>query len=357
MRSRHPARSVTPGGGQADVAGAPSSELRRLTAAPRVPLADWPTPIDRHVDRDLGELLIKRDDLSGWGRGGAKARKIEHLVGHLRDRGNDELITVAGNVTNLAFDLLPALDRHRIRATLFIQDEPPVPGPDRERIFAGIRDRVQLVGRRRSGTLARGIAAFARSRARGGRPFLLLPGGSHPAAVIGNACGFLEMVEQCDREGRATPGVVYVTAATGTTVAGLLLAETALRRAGREPIRVVGVQVYPGAIEWWTRGLVRWTERALGMTPMPADRIEIQDTALHGGFADFPDAIADLCDRIRGDGGPALDPVFGGKTWSAMMSDLRAHPPGGRAPLYWHCGYTPEWRTLRAAVRRDRSGS
>lgn len=357
MNRRRPSRSVLPGAAPADLPGSRSPELTRLTAAPHVPLADWPTPIDRYTDRDLGEILIKRDDLSGWGRGGAKARKIEHVVGHLRHREADELITVAGNVTNLAFDLLPALERYRIKATLFIQDEPPVPGPDRERIFAAIQDRVRLVGRSKLRTLGRASTAYVWSRARGGRPFLLLPGASHPAAVIGNACGFLEMVEQCEREGREPPGVVYVTAATGTTVAGLLLAETALRRAGHDPIRVVGVQVYPGAIEWWTRGLVRWTERTLGITPMPADRIEILDAALHGGFADFPSEIVDLCDRVHGAGGPRLDPVFGGKTWSAMRTDLQARPPDDRPPMYWHCGYTPEWRTLGGAVRRDGSPS
>ncbi len=163
-------------------------DVGRLLALPRVQLGVWPTPITPYSQPEPGEILIKRDDLSGWGRGGAKARKLEHLLGHLVAQGYDELITVAGNVTNLAFDLLPALDRYHIQPTLFIQDDPPTPAADRDRIFAGMGERVRLLGASRVQTLQAALAAYRRSRRRGGRPFLLLPGVSHPAGVIGNAC-------------------------------------------------------------------------------------------------------------------------------------------------------------------------
>jgi 1-aminocyclopropane-1-carboxylate deaminase/D-cysteine desulfhydrase-like pyridoxal-dependent ACC family enzyme len=331
------------------------NDVARLAALPRVELGRWPTPIEPYQHRDLGAILVKRDDLSGWGRGGAKARKIEQLIGHLLAHGYDELITVAGNVTNLAFDLLPALDRHGIRSTLFIQDDPPTPAADRERIFAGIRKRVRLLGTSRARTLQAAAGAYLRSRARGGRPLMLFPGASHPAGVVGNACGFLEMVEQRLQAGAPLPGTVFVTAATGTTVAGFLLAESALRRAGCRPIQVVGVQIYPGPVERWTLGLVRWTERfARFEGRMPPDRIRILHSTLHGGFGDFPDALASLCERVAGEGGPRIDPIFGGKTWAAMQHHLRDRGRDDRPILYWHCGYTPEWQTLGSAVRRGK---
>lgn len=326
-------------------------DVPRLRALPRVDLGDWPTPITGYDHPDLGSILVKRDDLSGWGRGGAKARKIEHLIGHLLARGRDELITVVGNVTNLAFDLIPALDRYGIALTLFVQDDPPTPRADRERIFAGVRQRVRLAGRSQARTLRLAINAHVRSRARGGRPFLLLPGASHPAAVVGNACGFLEMVEQRLAAGVPVPGVVYVTAATGTTLAGFLLAEQALRQAGCDPIRVVGVQVYPGRIGRWTLGLLRWTEHGARVRGrVPRQRIEILASTLHGGFGVFPDELAMRCEQVHARGGPRLDPIFGGKTWCAMERHLRSVSLPGRPALYWHCGYTPEWRTLREAV-------
>jgi 1-aminocyclopropane-1-carboxylate deaminase/D-cysteine desulfhydrase-like pyridoxal-dependent ACC family enzyme len=330
-------------------------DVARLLALPRVPLGVWPTPITGYDHPDVGGILVKRDDLSGWGRGGAKARKLEHLVGYLVEQGCDELITVAGNVTNVAFDLLPALDRHGIQPTLFIQDDPRTPTVDREQIFAGVRERVRLLGASGPRTLQFALGAYLGARARGGRPFLLLPGVSHPAGVVGNACGFLEMAEQRLRAGEPLPSTVFVTAATGTTVAGFLLAEAALRRAGCDPIRVIGVQIYPGAVRHWTLGLIRWTERFARLRGrVPGDRIEILSSTLHGGFGDFPAELAALCEQVRDSGGPRFDPIFGGKTWSAMQLHLRGGAPGERPVLYWHCGYTPEWQTLGDAVQRGK---
>ena len=210
------------------------------------------------------ELLIKRDDLSGFGRGGAKARKIDHLVGYLGARGYDELIAVTGNVTNLAFDLVPALDARGIRSTLFITDDPPAPPREREAIFGELRGRVELVGGSRDALLAV-TRAYRAARRAGRHPFIVLPGISHPAGVIGNAAGFVEMALQLAATGHALPEMVFVTAATGTTVAGFLLAESALRQAGFPAIRVVGVQVYPGALRQRTALLLRWTERFFGL--------------------------------------------------------------------------------------------
>lgn len=346
--------------------------MERLRSRPRFPLAAWPTPIHR-LERPgpvPEPLWVKRDDLSGFGRGGAKARKIEHLLGHLLSRGFDELVTAAGNVTNLAFDLLPALERCGIRPTLLIADDPPSHAAIREQIFREIRGCVRLVGSRRSEVARAAVGAWLRGRAAGRRPFLLLPGASHPAAVVGNACGFLEMAAQLEETRDPLPRAVFVTVATGTTLAGFLLGEAALRAAGGPPVRIVGVQVYPGSVRKWTLALLRWTERFLGLElSVPVGRIEIVTSVLHGGFGRFPDHIAETCGRVRETVGLRIDPIFGGKTWSIMEDWIRGggvgeavHPSlrrgGERGPvLYWHCGYTPEWRRLAGSLRPGKAAA
>jgi 1-aminocyclopropane-1-carboxylate deaminase/D-cysteine desulfhydrase-like pyridoxal-dependent ACC family enzyme len=201
------------------------------------------------------------------------------------------------------------------------------------------------------------LGAWTKSRRSGGRPFLALPGVFHPSGVLGNARGFVEMMIQQRASGSPIPSTVYVTAATGTTLAGFLLAERALRSAGWPAVRIVGVQVYPGAVARWTWQLLRWTERVLGMRgSVPRERIEVVTSALHGGFGYYPPELARLCDRVSEESGIALDPIFGGKTWSAMEAHLRQARDRGPI-LYWHCGYTPEWNVLGAAVRRGRAAS
>jgi D-cysteine desulfhydrase len=333
------------------------SDLARIVAFPRVVLGNWPTPVECVARSQGPDILVKRDDLCGHGRGGAKARKIEHLVGYLLARGHDELVATAGNVTNLVFDLLPVLRRHEIRSRLFIIDDPPALHRDREAIFQGVRDSITLLGTSRAGSLAAMLGSYMKSRIAGRRPFLALPGVSHPSGVVGNARGFIEMMMQ-QRAGNAPiPSTVFVTAATGTTVAGFLLAEHALRNAGWPPVRIVGVQVYPGAIQRWTLRLLRWTERFLRLADrVPRERIELVSSELHGGFGHFPEGLARLCDRVADESQIHLDPIFGGKTWSAMESHItRSRDP--RHTLYWHCGYTPEWRVLGDAVRRGTEAS
>lgn len=354
--------TLTIGGSEARAGagtGGPSgpNDLTRLTQFPTIGLGSWPTPIDRVARRHTPDILIKRDDLSGHGRGGAKARKIDHLVGHLLAQGRDELIALAGNVTNLVFDLLPVLRRWGIRSRIFILDDPPALPRDREQIFDGVRDQIELIGPSRAHAVQAMLAAYVRSRLAGRNPFVALPGVSHPSGVVGNARGFIEMATQQRESGGPALGTVFVTAATGTTLAGFLLAEHALRSAGWPPIRIVGVQVYPGATRRWTLSLLRWTERFLRLEGrVPARRIEVVSSALHGGFGHYPEELSALCERVESEVDLHIDPIFGGKTWSVMEAHL-ATLRDRRPSLFWHCGYTPEWRVLGAAVRRGREAS
>jgi len=319
-----------------------------------VDLGSWPTPIQRVTRRDQCDLLVKRDDLSGFGRGGTKTRKLSHLLGHVRASGHGELMAVAGNVTNLAFDLLHASEAFGLRTRLFIVNDPPATPGDRARIFAGVLGSIELLSCDRAKAAAVVLRAYAAAWHAGRKPFLALPGAFHPACVIGNACGFLEMVEQLESQGAPLPRTVFVTAATGTTVAGFLVAADLLRAAGGPPIRVIGVQVHPGRIRLQTLALTRWTERFLGTTHRtPVHPTNFVPSSM--SFAHFGPSVPRLCLQVEQELGLRLDPIFGGKTWQAMQADVAANAPDDRPLLYWHCGYTPEWETLCAfgAGRRE----
>ena len=74
--------------------------------------------------------------------------------------------------------------------------------------------------------------------------------------------------------------------------------------------------------------------------------------AAAGGFGRFTAQQAALCDRVGATHGIAIDPIFGGKTWSVLEARAAELARPERPLLYWHCGYTPEWALLGAAVRR-----
>ncbi len=327
--------------------------LDRLLASPRAALGSWPTPLERLGDRAPAGLWVKRDDLSGWGRGGAKARKLEHLVGHLRAHRYTDVVTVTGNVTNLVFDMVPALDGCGIGCRILVVDHPAARPADREAIFAGVRHRIELMGGRWGLTLARALAAWCRARLAGRRPFLLLPGAAHPVSVIGNACGLIELAQQFEAGGYGSEALVFVTVATGTTLAGFLVGAQALARAGGPQFRIVGVAVDGAPVAAFTLALIRWTERWLGLpTRVAARDIEILSPDRGLPFAGFTPEVEEACRGVRHEFGLELDPIFGGKTWCAMVRRLAADPTLRERPVvYWHCGFTPEWQGLGSALR------
>lgn len=81
-----------------------------LSAQPRLPLAELPTPIHDAVRlrEALGgparcpRILIKRDDLTALGLGGNKARKLEYLVADAKAQGATTLITTGAVQSNHA---------------------------------------------------------------------------------------------------------------------------------------------------------------------------------------------------------------------------------------------------------------
>lgn len=321
--------------------------LDALCNAPCVELGQWPTPVVEVALVGQPSILVKRDDLSGWGRGGAKARKIRYLLGYMRDRGYTDLVTVAGNITNLAFDLIPALDRAGLGAHLHIIDDPPAPSELRRRIFEGVGHRVCLLGSSRCRAFLKTGARVLQLRAKGRRPLWVLPGVSHPTGVLGNACGFVEVLDQLGAEGRKRPQTVFITGATGTTLAGFVLAEAFLRGLGQPPIRIIGVQIYPGALHRSTRWLAHWAARFVGLRQALDLDVRVTSEALNGGFGCYDRKLVELCERVEEQVELKLDPIFGGKTWSVMERYLRRERPRDGEVLYWHCGYTPEWRDLK----------
>jgi 1-aminocyclopropane-1-carboxylate deaminase len=301
-----------------------------------------------------GEVLVKRDDLSGYGRGGVKTRKIERLFGYMLTKGYNEFITVVANVTNLMHDMVPVLERYNFHWQVFIVDEPQLPTIARKGLFKDVAEKVHFVGPGKLSVASSMIWALFTSLNRKHHPFLVPPSLMHPAGAIGSASGFIEMVDQLEASGISLPSTVFITAASGTTLAGFLIAENILRHAGHLPIRVIGVQVYPGRVHLWILGLIRWTERFLGLRErVPADRIELISSNLYGGFGIYPAKVADLCRQIHVDYDLNIDPIFGGKTWLAMESYLAQRAVSDNRPiLYWHCGYTPDWYRLDQLVNQ-----
>ena len=338
-----------------------TENLLRLYQHPSIRIGTFPTPIERieaYASEFGVDLLVKRDDLSGYGRGGAKTRKLAYLFGWLLDRGYDELITCMGNISNLIFDIIPLIREHGIRSLLLCLDIPRLEREERLLHYNSILPDINLVRDSHAGAAGMALRAYLRGRLAGRKPAIVLPGISHPSAVVGNAMGFVEAVDQLRRANEEMPDFLFVSGATGTTVAGYILAERLLHAAGllHKGVKIVGVQVYPGRIRQFTGFMLNWTARYLGLPKN--HRFEVERIGWDAGFAgdrfgDYDDFVLSAQTEFQAKTGIFLDPIFSGKTIAAIKRWLMAKRiPAGSRILFWHCGYTPNWPQLTSLRER-----
>ena len=222
---------------------------------PYVALGDFPTPVQR-LERlgdelGIGQLYIKRDDLSGKLYGGNKPRKLEFELGDALRSGSSEVITFGGIGSNHALATAIYAKQLGLKTISML-----VPQPNsnivRRNLLADYHygAEMHLCGTSLesavSKLLIRAVTLYQviRHRIKSGRfPHLIRPGGSSPLGVNGFVNAALELSEQVAKGELPEPDFIYVAAGTMGTASGLTLG---LKIAGLKS-RMVAVTVTSGA--------------------------------------------------------------------------------------------------------------
>ena len=321
---------------------------------PRLSLGKWPTPLESLTHERLGQVLVKRDDLASFGeerRSGVKARKLETFLAYLQSRGVELLTMPLGNITNLGSDLVSVASAAGIDLRLLIADDPPMSRKQRVSLFKGLERETRLMKQSSFGVTAYLLATFVRARLSGRKAFVIPPSPLHPTAVAGMALGYLEMARQVAESDGIFPRAIYIAAAAGSSVAGLALGEALLRSQGAPPVRIIAVQVTPYPLKAILPALLWWTRRFLKL-PRAVDfsTLSVVADPRNTVYGRFDMDHTELCKRLETQYGFLVDPIYGAKAWSVMedreANSDRSLPP----PLFWHCGYTPQWQQYLHAV-------
>ncbi len=94
----------------------------------KIKFLNTPTPLQRldNVSADLGmEIYMKRDDLTNFGTGGNKLRKLEYFVKDAKDKGATMLLTVGGAQTNHGRLTGAVAAKYGMKAAIIAVDEYP----------------------------------------------------------------------------------------------------------------------------------------------------------------------------------------------------------------------------------------
>ncbi len=315
--------------------------LAELERVPRLELATTPTPLQEapRLARALGlrRLLVKRDDMTGLGLGGNKARKLEYLVADAVRQGADGLLTGGGPQSNHCRSTAAAARLAGLEAQLVFSG-PPVPEVQGTLIL----DR--LLGASWSFP-ASGQTAEDRLqelseelRAAGRRPYLIPMGGSNGIGALGYVRGALELQAQLDERGDR-PGYVVCAAGSCGTLGGLALGLAV----ADSTAQAVGVSVSRSTRDRVarTREVMEEAGSLLDLA-LPDAAPVVWDQYVGGGYGIPTELSQRALELAAGNEGLILDPVYTAKALGGLLGELEAgRTQAGDLVVFIHTGGTP----------------
>jgi D-cysteine desulfhydrase family pyridoxal phosphate-dependent enzyme len=293
----------------------------------RFPLALLPTPLVAapRLSRALGgpRILIKRDDLTGFGFGGNKVRGLEYCTGEAVAQKADVVVTGAGEQSNHVRATSAAARVAGLDVVAVMHGERPTGRQGNllldellgaEIRFTGDPSRERLDGR---------IAEVAEELRRDGRrPYVIPRGGGCALAALGYVECARELSDQLADLPEQAPWVVLATGAC-TSQAGLV-AGTKLTGAVH---RMLGITV-SRPVEECRERVVRFAAGAAERLGQTLD-LAPEDVLVRGGVVGpgygvpTPEGVEAIRLVARTEG-VFLDPTYTGKAMAGLIEEIRS---------------------------------
>lgn len=333
--------------------------LPRLAARiPRVPLGDWPTPIEP-VPIEGGVVWVKDEGRSNARYGGNKIRTLEVWLGHARDRGARRIWALGAYGSNHAIATLIHAPAAGLEAGAILFPQPANEWAI-ENCGALVATGNPIIGLRHIAELP--LAAFRVSRERGA--LVMPPGGATPIGTLGALSAAFELAEQIEAGACVPPRRIVLAIGSTCTTAGLLAGLSLAHAVGawRWPVPIVhGVRVTPWPVTSRLRiaNLARRTLARVEELGGPMVGIELAELVrrlvvdgreLGPGYGQLTERATRAAEAIRG---PRLDGIYSGKAAAAL---LRLHRAGIGPLVFWASKSTavlppPALEAMRSAPR------
>jgi 1-aminocyclopropane-1-carboxylate deaminase/D-cysteine desulfhydrase-like pyridoxal-dependent ACC family enzyme len=316
---------------------------------PRARLATLPTPLERGPLLPGGvRLWVKRDDLTGLGLGGNKARKLEYLCGAAQAAGARSLVTVGAAQSNHCRMTAAAGAVLGLEVHLVLSGERPETPVGNQLLSSLFGAQLHFTG---AGESAWGELEIARESLTeglhedGAAPFAIPIGGSTPVGAVGYAVAYGELMDQCHEQGFDPPAIVH-TSSSGGTHAGLVAGRALARAAGSDVPEVLAIGVAKG-VNLGLPDIVGLAGDTLELIGQARSLVGDDDVCIDTGwigedYAIPTDAGDDAIRWAARHGGWVLDRVYSGKG----MAGLLGNATGGRWPagsdiVFIHTGGAP----------------
>ena len=316
----------------------------------RITLATLPTPLESGGKLQSGaNLWVKRDDLTGLGVGGNKARKLEFLCGEALNNNATCLVTVGAAQSNHCRMTAAAGARLNLPTHLVLSGAKP-------KNLEGNQMLSSMFGAQlhHTGFEANDWANLETARntltekliSDGQRPHSIPIGGSTAVGAIGYAVACDEIIAQCDLKNFAADAIVFTTSSGGThagLVAGLIRART--NNPQKVLPKVIGVGVAKGVALSAIR-VAELANQTLALLDEPA-RATTQDVTIDANYmgSDYAvptQAAAEATTWAAHRGAWVLDPVYSAKGFSGLLGrDAKGEFAADSNIVFIHTGGLP----------------
>jgi len=314
----------------------------KLDTFPRYPLCQVPTPCHRlnFISDTYGcEVYCKREDLTGFGLGGNKTRKLELLIREAIEHHCDTLVASGGIQSNFCRVAAAAGAVAGMSVHLILGGSPPknisgnlilnkLLGANIRYVDSPDWNQWESV----SEDVARGLIE------KGSKVFRIPIGGSVPVGAVAYVSAFLEILEHERRAGTAFDQIIHASGSGGTQ-AGLVVGKEMTGWPGRiNGISVamaqadLGEKVYKLALE---------ASSLLGGR-VERESVQVDDRFIGPGYALKSPEAEKAIEYFARHEGIFLDHVYTGKAAAALLSWLEQGRLAGKTVLFIHTGGQPE---------------
>ena len=291
---------------------------------------------------------MKRDDLTGLGMGGNKARKLEFLCGAAVADGARSLVTVGAAQSNHCRMTAAAGAVLGLEVHLVLSGDRPSQATGNQLLSSLFGANLHFTGAEESHWGELEIAREALTDElieSGSAPYAIPIGGSTALGAVGYAAAFVEMVDQFDAQDIRPVAIVH-TSSSGGTHAGLLAGRALLTAQGRSVPEVLAIGVAKG-VNMGMPDVGTLTDDALDVIGRSDVRVERSDIHLDpnwiGDDYAVPTRAGDAAIRWAArSGGWVLDRVYSGKGFAGLIGNAEAGRwPDGSDLVFVHTGGMP----------------
>jgi 1-aminocyclopropane-1-carboxylate deaminase/D-cysteine desulfhydrase-like pyridoxal-dependent ACC family enzyme len=291
---------------------------------------------------------MKRDELTGLGMGGNKARKLEFLCGAAVAEGARSLVTVGAAQSNHCRMTAAAGAMLGLEVHLVLSGERPIAATGNQLLSALFGAHQHYTGAEEShwGELEVAREALADELgASSPAPYSIPIGGSTAVGAVGYALAFVELMEQCDQH-TIRPAAIVHTSSSGGTHAGLIAGRALWRARGHAVPEVLAIGVAKGVNIGMpdVADLARDTVELIGgdRTIVETSDVRLDPNWMGDDYA-VPTRAGDAAIRWAArHGGWVLDRVYSGKGFAGLVGNAEAErwAPGSDV-IFIHTGGIP----------------